>query len=398
MRHGAAAFAVLLVASGAPAVAAAGPEDGRWILDARLRSETVSQDGFAKDAEALTLRTRLGYETPVWNGFRALVEGEDVAAIVDHYNSTRNGKTAYPTVTDPETTQLDRAQVSWSDADAEITVGRQRIILGNARFIGNSGFRQTEQTFDAALARYRPSKDIAVTYGYLDRVHRVSTDASPQGQWRSDSHLIQLDARLPEAALSAYGYLLAFPNAPTQSSATWGARYSGVHPMRPGFALTYEAEFAHQSDYRNTPFSFNADYLDLGLGVKANAPWAAVGYERLGGDGRHAFQTPLATLHAFQGWADVFLTTPSDGVQDLFLNAGTTAPANLLGRPLKLQAVAHDFRAAHGSARYGRELDALASAPITPHLAAELKAAVFDGASRAFADRTKVWATLELKY
>ena len=40
------------------------------------------------------------------------------------------------------------------------------------------------------------------------------------------------------------------------------------------------------------------------------------GYEVLGGADvpNHAFQTPLATLHAFQGWADKFLTTPAAGV------------------------------------------------------------------------------------
>ena len=50
----------------------------------------------------------------------------------------------------------------------------------------------------------------------------------------------------------------------------------------------------------------------------------------LGGDngsGNRAFQTPLATKHAFQGWADQFLTTPADGIEDAYL--GVTAP--LLG-------------------------------------------------------------------
>ena len=34
--------------------------------------------------------------------------------------------------------------------DTPLKVGRQRIILDNARFVGNVGFRQLEQTFDAA--------------------------------------------------------------------------------------------------------------------------------------------------------------------------------------------------------------------------------------------------------
>ena len=35
-------------------------------------------------------------------------------------------------------------------------MGRQRIILNNARFIGNAGFRQNEQTFDAVRLEARP--------------------------------------------------------------------------------------------------------------------------------------------------------------------------------------------------------------------------------------------------
>ena len=32
-------------------------------------------------------------------------------------------------------------------------------------------------------------------------------------------------------------------------------------------------------------------------------------------------QTPLATLHKFDGWADLFLTTPNKGLQDLYAGA-----------------------------------------------------------------------------
>jgi hypothetical protein len=395
------AAALLLAAFGAlafPAAASAASDDGRWIVDMRLRSESVSQDGSPKDAEALTVRTRLGYETPAWEGFRALVEGEDVTALVDRYNSTLYGRTAYPVVPDPRTDQLNRAQVSWTGADASVVVGRQRIVLGNARFIGNVGFRQTEQTFDAALAQFRPLHDVTFTYGYIERVHRVFTDRSPQGQFRGDSHILQLDARVPGGALTGYGYLLAFANAPALSSATWGARYSGSHPLTPTLSATYEVEAARQTDYRNSPSPFDLGYLDLGLGVKSKAAWASLAYEQLGGDGRHAFQTPLATLHTFQGWADVFLTTPPNGIRDLYLSAGATVPPAVAGRPIKLTASGHDFTDHAGRRRYGRELDASAAAPLTANLGAELALARFEGASPTFPDRTKVWATLELKY
>jgi hypothetical protein len=390
-------FGLLTLA--APSLAAAADAtSGDLIVDARLRYENVSQDGFAKNAQALTLRTRLGYETPAWQGFKALIEGENVTALRDDDNSTTNGKTAFPTVADPEVTQLNRAQFSWTGSNADVVAGRQRIILGNARFIGNSGFRQTEQTFDAVRADYRPTRDVSLTYVYLDKVHRVFTERSAQGTWDSDSHLVQADWKTAAGQVTGYGYLFDFTNAASQSNATWGLRFAGSRPLRPGLALTYEAEAARQTDYRNSPTSFDLGYLDLGLGLKAGPRWATLAAERLGGDGRHGFQTPLATLFAYQGWADVFLTTPATGVRDLSLGGGTTVPLGPKALPLKVQAVAHDFTDDDGSRRLGRELDLLAALPINKLLSAELRAAFFDGARPGFADRRKVWLTLEAKY
>jgi hypothetical protein len=383
----------------APAVATAAETlPGKFILDMRLRDETVDQDGFAKSAQALTLRTRLGYETPAWNRFKALIEGENVVALDDAYNSTTNGKVLYPVVGDPETTQLNRAQVTWTGAQGDVVVGRQRIILGNARFIGNAGFRQTEQTFDAIKADVQPTKDLTLTYVYLDKVHRVFTERSAQGAWNSDSHLAQASWKTSAGQLTGYAYLLDFTNAPTQSNATWGLRFAGSHPLRPNLSVTYEAEAARQSAYRNSPTRFEFGYLDLSAGLKSGPRWATLGVECLDGDGRRGFQTPLATLFAYQGWADVFLSTPSTGVRDFNLGGGTAMPLGPKALPLKLQAVAHDFTDDDGSRRYGRELDLLAAIPINKVLSAELRTAFFDGARPGFADRHKVWLTFEARY
>lgn len=388
-----------LAALALPSLAtAADVPPGDIILDARLRYEAVSQDGFAKDAQALTLRTRLGYETPSWRGFKALAEIENVTALDDGYNSTTNGKLGRPVIADPEVTELNRAQVSWTGKQTEVVAGRQRMIFGNARFVGNVGFRQNEQTYDALKAAVRPTKDLTVTYAYVDRVHRVFGHHSVQGEWDSDSHLVQAELKTSVGQVTGYGYLLDFDNAPTQSNATWGARFAGSRPFRAGLAMTYEAEFARQTDYRNSPTDFTLDYLDLGVGLKGPVHWATVGFERLDGDGRRGLQTPLATLFAYQGWADVFLATPAGGVRDLNLRAGTTLKMGPKAAPVKLQAAAHDFTDDDGSRRYGREVDLMASVPLTKILTAEVRAAFFEGARPGFADRHKVWLTLEAKY
>lgn len=391
-----AGFAALAVI--VPGLAAAQSGPGKVILESRLRSETVDQDGFAKNAHALTLRTRFGYETPAWEGFKALVEGENIVALDSAYNSTTNGKVRFPVVVDPEVTELNRAQIAWTGSRGDVVVGRQRLVLGSGRFIGNAGFRQNEQTFDAVKATYRPSGDLSVTYAYIDSVRRVFGRRSVQGKWESDSHLVQADLKAAGGQLTGYGYLLDFGNAPTQSGATWGARFSGARALQTDLNLTYEAEYAHQSDHGNSPLDFDLSYLALGVGLKRQAQWVTVGFERLDGDGRRGFQTPLATLFAYQGWADVFLTTPPGGVRDLNVRAGATVKLGPKSLPVKLQAAAHDFTDDDGSHRYGREFDLLAAVPINKILSAEVRAAVFDGARPGFADRHKVWLTLEAKY
>lgn len=121
------------------------------------------------------------------------------------------------------------------------------------------------------------------------------------------------------------------------------------------------------------------------MGLKGPAHWASAGFERLDGNGRRGFQTPLATLHAYQGWADVFLSTPATGLRDLNLRAGTTVKMGPKARPLKLQAGVHDFTDDDGSMRLGREFDLMAGLSLTKILSAEVKAAFFDGA------RPQVW-------
>ena len=64
-----------------------------------------------------------------------------------------------------------------------------------------------------------------------------------------------------------------------------------------------------------------------------------------------AFRTPLATLHAFQGWADLFLATPNAGIDDLFFNVKFGI------EKWQLQAIYHDFSSESGSTDYGTEID-----------------------------------------
>ena len=59
--------------------------EGKPTLNARLRYETA-EVGSLEDAEALTVRTRLGYKTGGFYGFKSFVELEDTTALNDDTN------------------------------------------------------------------------------------------------------------------------------------------------------------------------------------------------------------------------------------------------------------------------------------------------------------------------
>lgn len=116
-----------------------------------------------------------------------------------------------------------------------------------------------------------------------------------------------------------------------------------------------------------------------------------LGHEALGTDNNVGFKTPLATLHKFQGWADKFLGTPADGIEDTYVSASTS-----LGK-LKVMAVYHDFSAESGGEDLGSELDAVLTWPLMKQVTLQAKYAGFssDNNSR-YADTDKFWVTLQL--
>ncbi|HEY8616607.1 alginate export family protein [Phenylobacterium sp.] len=387
------AFTALAGLAG-PAAAETAPSALSLLTDLRVRHETYDAGG--KDAEALTARLRLGAETRKVAGFSALAEVEAIGALVDDYADGVRPRPWDAVIPDPEIVELNRAQLTWApDPAFSAVVGRQRLVLNNARFVGNSGWRQNEQTFDAAKVSWTPAASVSLTYAYIDDVRRSTGRDHPQGAWRSDSHLLQADlAAGKDARLSAYAYQLDFRNAPAQSSNTVGVRAAGKRPLRHGLALSWEAEIARQTDAGHNPADYRADYGLLAAGLAAERWSAGLGIEQLGGDGRNAFQTPLASLHGFQGWSDVIGATPADGLRDLYLRGARTFAAP---RPVKLSGELHEFRDDTGARRYGRELDAAISAPLRKGVSVEAGVARFETDSRLYPDATRTWLTLELK-
>ena len=148
--------------------------------------------------------------------------------------------------------------------------------------------------------------------------------------------------------------------------------------------LTYRAEVATQTEYGASALDYRADYYVGELGAAWKTFNVTAGYEVLGSDNGQGFRTPLATLHAFNGWADVFLTTPGAGLRDTYIKVAANLPASL-----QLLAFYHRFDADRGRARFGDEIDLQLVRRLTKTLSLTAKAALFDG-KPGFADRDKV--------
>jgi hypothetical protein len=377
----------------APALSAA--REMKPIVDLRLRSESVDQKGMAEDAEAITLRARLGFETgKAWNT-TLLAEADLLWPFDTDYNSTVNGKTMFPVVADAETYELNRLQLTnTSMPDTTLTVGRQRINLDDQRFVGNVGWRQNEQTFDSVRVVNKSIANVTVDLTYVDQVNRVFGKDSAVGRYNGANYLANVSYQLPAVGkLTGFAYLLDFREAPRDSSETYGLRFTGERPVRK-IKVAWLASYARQQERANNPLRFEEDFYTIELTGTFRQYSVGAGLEVLEGDGVRGFSTPLATLHKFDGWADKFLTTPPNGLERRYVTLGYTTKGVGVLDTLAANAVYHQFQSSRLAVDYGSELDLQVQAK-WHRFNGLLKYAGYQ-ADRFAADTTKYW--LEINY
>ncbi|MGI9294701.1 MAG: hypothetical protein ACR2PS_12025 [Pseudomonadales bacterium] len=369
-------------------------KEGKLLADIRVRYEGVEDKRTdAKDARGLTIRTRLGYQTGSLAGFKLLGEFTDTRPVfgVDEFAPESAG---YAVIADPSGTALNRAVISYEAWDNSwVGVGRQRIILDNARWVGNVGWRQKEQTFDAGSLDLNFGKSWKLSYDYMTRVNGVVE----QLNFDARNHIANLAfTGWDFASLVGYGYFL--ENEDTKNIRnTVGLRFNGS--TKPdNITWLYTAEYARQKFELDQPQpatgrdDFEFDYISLMGGIGFKNITLKAQYEVLGSDGSDAaLQTPLATKFAFNGWADLFLATPDAGLRD----ASIDFSANWLG--LKWGAVYHDFSADDGSDHYGSEIDFLVVKKFNQHYT--LGARYADYRADEFADDVKkFWVWFDFKF
>lgn len=381
------------------------------IVDARMRYESVEQDPLVEEADADTLRLRLGFETgKAWNT-SLLAEGEFVWPFDDDYRDDNAvaTNTAYPVVADPESYEVNRLHLTnTSIPGTTLTLGRQRIVLDDQRFVGNVGWRQNEQTYDAVRAVNKSIAPLTVDVAYLNQVNRVFGPDSPQGRYEGDGYLGNVAYQLPLGKITGFGYVLDFDPIPTSrvpaalnpirvSTQTYGLRFGGEKRLGK-LKLGYVASYATQEDYGQNPFVFDLDYYLAELTGTFRQFSLTLGQEVLEGNGTVGFATPLATLHKFNGWADKFLTTPANGIDDRYAALGYMMKGLGVLDTLSATIAYHSYESERRALDLGDEINVQVQAKYQRFLAT-LKYADYDAqpvaATTAYQDTLKYWVMLD---
>jgi hypothetical protein len=384
---------------------------GKAHLNVRGRVEIADTD-ITTQSEAYTIRTRLGYGTKPYYGVSLYADFENIAAIKkeQYWDKTDSNPGNKTLIADPPATELNQAYLKIAPEGFLGTVGiggRQRLILDDARFVGNVGWRQNEQTFDAAVVKTSFGVDgLQLLYGYLWDVNRIFGDEGPTGtrNWESYSHLVNLSySGHSFFQMAAFAYILSFDDSQDDSCNTVGTRLNGDIELVDNLSLGYQASYAFQWDGGRDDGASSLDYeahyamADAKLAFK---PLGALGggYELLGSDdGDGHFRTPLATAHKFNGWADMFLGNGQKGserfgLQDMYAYVAPELPWDMTAK-----LVYHHFKSHEGGDTLGNELDAVVSKAIHKHLVLLGKVAYYNAAGDDAGHTIRGWlqATLE---
>lgn len=365
-------------------------------IDIRMRYEYGDVDTLA-DSNAATMRNRLGLLTRDFGGFQAFAEYEGTLSANpgDYFAPGTELPTGQTPIADARSQELNQVWVAYkAPSDLwDVKVGRQGINLDNQRWVGTVGWRQNMQTFDAVGVTLNPTDELSVYYGYVWRVNRIfgsNAFLPPFTDFKGDTHLINAKyTGLPFGTLTSYVYSMDLNNVAgsINSNDSFGLSLTGSFLAD----STYYLEYAYQVAGSSSPINYEANYAHGYLSKSFGSIKATAGLEYLGSDNGRGFAFPLATLHKFNGFADVFLNTPSVGLTDAYISLGT----DIAG--IKVAGFYHYFGDDGFDTTIGHEFDIVASKPITEHVTVLAKGAFFQG-NGSQPDVTRATVEMTVKY
>lgn len=368
------------------------------ILDVNLRWEYGKIDRF-QHSHSGTVRSRFGLQTGSYYGFSGLLEGVNTSSPKPsgYFDGVESNDGPQTIVADPEFTDVNRVWLGYRNEDflgLNVKGGRQRIKLDDDRWVGNVGWRQNEQTFDAARVQTSLGlENLLVQYIYVWQVNRIFGDQGPANRrdFGPRAHFVNVAYQQSKALKAvAFAYLID-PNDQTFrafGSATYGARFTGAPAAGESWSFPYQASYAYQEDFGNNQTSYDAHYVYAELGVKLNeVAHVGGGFELLGSDTDARIVTPFSTAHKFNGFADAFLNNGGTrGLRDLY---GFIAPAIPI-KGVKMRFTFHQFWDDQGGDDLGQEYNIVATYKVNKWIGFLWKFAYYDGGNKpAFSKRTR---------
>ncbi len=369
----------------------------------RPRYEYVKTNNATGNASVFTNRLMLsaGADLLTLSGLSVYLEAINVSTGGNYWDLSNvdiGDKNIYNIVTDPSQTRITQAYIDYTFGKTFIRTGRQGVNLDNQRFIGTVNWRQMPQTYDAVSLSNHSIGSLSVMTAYVWHVNTIfdSNTVKPIGSgYDTRTVLLHASYKLNDAfSLTAYGYMI------EDIHDTYGVVATGKFAFGESTGLSYRAEYAKQINPTFNRLTTNktadASYYNLEATLNMSGFLSGVRYEVLGaGAGTNAsFSTPLATLHGQNGWADLFLTTPTSGLVDM---------NGMIGYKTKGFGVAkivyHSFSSDKGNTKYGREADILYKNKISAvkGLSGFLKASFYN-ADTFKVDTTKYWVMLDYKF
>lgn len=371
---------------------ALGELPGSVTVESRVRYEVFDEAG-GLETDGLSHRIRYGYVTEAHGGFQGMVEGETIYA-------WGQGEDLHPADNAGDGTDVNQLWLSFRGKDTGmVKVGRQVYTLDDHRFIGHVGWRQNIQSFDAVTGEVDLMEAILLKAFYIDAVNTVTGAHNAIEAWG-----LNAGRKLGEV-LSVTGFLYSIdgrPDIAAGSGETAGVRISGKLEKE-DFTFRYVLAYARQwENSGNTGIRFGHDYGSMEASLTREGWTLGIGYESLGGNGIHGFSTPLATLHKFNGFADVFLAASAsgglvNGLEDLHVRAEYLFPA---GSGVRLSVIHHWFSPRRGAGDYGNEIDLVVSYAINKNWSLLGKYGRYssDGGSAGVGGRDKEMLALEVNF
>lgn len=301
--------------------------EGKPTINFKFRYENVNQEGTLDTAEAFTLRSLIGWKTKPFHDVSVTAEVYGLSPLNDDYNDAKKGKPIasrkkYSTIADPEDYDFHQLYVEWTGLpDSSFKLGRQGMVLDNWRYIGDVRFRQNWQVFNGLsfLNKSLPNTEIALAH--YEQVKLINTKIE-----NANVEVANVKYNFtPTTSLVGYGYLIDWDGRALKanSNKTFGLRLDGSQKLDDHWKVLYTAEYAKQDDYKDGSKLIDNHYYRVGAGAGYGDWFLRIDQEKLSGNSDNkAFQTPLGTNHLFQGWADLFLVTPNQGIEDTILIAG----------------------------------------------------------------------------